>query len=55
MTLNLASNYFTLLTTYIEDFLQVKPSKLFTPEETLNTRDKNQKKFTTPFKLPGAE
>ena len=32
--------------THIDDFLHVLPSKLLTPDETLNTRDKNQKKFT---------
>ena len=33
--------------TYIDDFLHVIPSKLLTPDETLNTSDRNQKKFTT--------
>ena len=33
--------------TYIDDFLHVIPSRLLTPDETLNTRDINQKKFTT--------
>ena len=32
--------------TYIDDFHHVIPSKLLTPDETLNTSDKNQKKFT---------
>ena len=32
--------------THIEDFLHVIPSKLLTPDETLNTSDRNQKKFT---------
>ena len=32
--------------THIADFLQVIPSKLLTPDETLNTSDRNQKKFT---------
>ena len=32
--------------THIDDFLHVIPSKLLTPEETLNTSDKNQKRFT---------
>ena len=31
---------------HIEDFLHVIPSKLLTPDETLNTSDRNQKKFT---------
>lgn len=32
--------------TYIDDFLHVIPSRLLTPEETLKTREINQKKFT---------
>ena len=32
--------------THIDDFLHVIPSKLLTPDETLNTSDRNQKKFT---------
>ena len=32
---------------HIDDFLHVIPSKLLTPDETLNTSDRNQKKFTT--------
>ena len=32
--------------TYIDDFIQVIPSRLLTPEETLNTSDTSQKKFT---------
>ena len=32
--------------THIDDFLHVIPSKLLTPDETLNTIDRNQKKFT---------
>ena len=31
---------------HIDDFLHVIPSKLLTPDETLNTSDRNQKKFT---------
>ena len=31
---------------HIDDFLHVIPSKLLTPDETLNTIDRNQKKFT---------
>ena len=33
-------------TAHIDDFLHVIPSKLLTPDETLNTIDRNQKKFT---------
>ena len=33
--------------THIFDFRHVIPSKLLTPEETLNTSDMNQHKFTT--------
>ena len=33
--------------THIDDFLHVIPSRLLTPEETLKTREMNQKKFTT--------
>ena len=32
--------------THIDDFLHVIPSKLLTPDETLNTSDRNQKRFT---------
>lgn len=32
--------------TYIDDLRQVMPKRLLTPEETLNTSDINQKKFT---------
>ena len=32
--------------TYINDFLQVIPSRLLTPDETLKTIEMNQKKFT---------
>ena len=34
-------------TAHIDDFLHVIPSKLLTPDETLDTSDRNQKKFTT--------
>ena len=33
--------------TYIDDFLQVIPSRLLTPDETLNTSETDQKRFTT--------
>ena len=33
--------------THIDDFLHVIPSRLLTPDETLKTREMNQKKFTT--------
>ena len=33
--------------THIADFRQDIPSKLLTPDETLNTSDRNQKKLTT--------
>ena len=33
--------------TYILDFRHVIPSRLLTPDETLNTSDMNQNKFTT--------
>ena len=33
--------------TYIDDFLQVIPSKLLIPDETLNTSEMNQNRFTT--------
>ena len=33
--------------TYIDDFRQVRPSKLLMPDETLKTRDKYQKRLTT--------
>ena len=32
--------------THIDDFLHVIPSRLLTPDDTLNTREMNQKKFT---------
>ena len=32
--------------THIGDFLHSIPSKLLTPDETLNTSDRNQDKFT---------
>ena len=32
--------------TPIDDFLHVIPSRLLTPDDTLNTREMNQKKFT---------
>ena len=32
--------------THIDDLLHVIPSRLLTPDETLNTSDMNQKKFT---------
>lgn len=35
--------------THIDDFLHVNPNKLLTPDETLNTSDKNQKRLTTPL------
>lgn len=34
--------------TYIDDFRHVIPNKLLTPEETLKTKERNQKRFTTP-------
>lgn len=34
--------------TYTRDLRHVTPNKLLTPEETLNTSDINQKRFTTP-------
>ena len=39
--------------THIDDFLHVIPSKLLTPDETLNTSDRNQKKFTIFHKTDG--
>ena len=42
------------LSTHILDFRHVIPSRLLTPEETLNTSDMNQNKFTTSHTvLPG--
>lgn len=39
------------MNTYIEDFLHVIPNKLLTPEETLNTRERNQKRFTAELRV----
>lgn len=36
--------------THIEDLLHVKAIKLLTPDDTLKTSDKNQKRLTTPLK-----
>ena len=43
--------------THIDDLLHVIPSRLLTPDETLNTSDMNQKKFTMSHRLDwmGAE
>lgn len=35
--------------THIDDFLHVNPSKLLTPEVTLKTSERNQKKLTIPL------
>lgn len=37
--------------TYIADFLHVIPNKLLTPDETLNTRERNQKRFTAELRV----
>lgn len=39
------------MNTYIEDFLHVIPNKLLTPDETLNTRERNQKRFTAELRV----
>lgn len=39
------------MSTYIEDFLHVIPNKLLTPEETLKTRERNQKRFTAELRV----
>ena len=39
--------------TYIEDFRQVMPSRLLTPEETLKISDTNQKKLTASLDSEG--
>lgn len=36
----------------MRDFLYIMVSKLLTPEETLNTREINQKRFVALFRLP---
>lgn len=36
----------------MRDFLHIMVSKLLTPEETLNTREINQKRFVALFRLP---
>lgn len=43
------------MNTYIEDFLHVIPNKLLTPEETLNTRERNQKRFTAELRVEPVE
>ena len=44
----------TIRHTHILDFRHVIPSRLLTPDETLNTSDMNQNKFTTSHTvLPG--
>ena len=40
---------------HIDDFLHVIPSKLLTPDETLNTSEMNQNKFTTFHRAGGLE
>lgn len=37
------------LITHIDDFRHVKPSRLLTADDTLNTSDRNQKRLTTPL------
>ena len=43
----------TFYFTYIEDFRQVMPSRLLTPEETLKISDTNQKKLTASLDFEG--